>query len=88
MLSGGPTAELSQDQKSGSGGFPLMAESLLPLVHDPNSREGREALNIGSDAETASLAKVTLTRFRLRPGDDASCLNLYAPGKSARPGSD
>jgi hypothetical protein len=37
-------------------------------------------LNIGSDAETASLAQVTLARFRLRPGDDASCLNLYAPG--------
>ena len=75
-----PDSGASQDKKSGSGGFPLMAESLLPIVHDPNSREGREALNIGSDAETASLAQVTLTRFRLRPGDDASCLNLYAPG--------
>ncbi|HWP54505.1 MAG TPA: ABC transporter permease, partial [Pyrinomonadaceae bacterium] len=75
-----PDSGASQDKKSGSGGFPLMAESLLPIVHDPNSKEGREALNIGSDAETASLAQVTLTRFRLRPGDDASCLNLYAPG--------
>jgi len=75
-----PNSGASQDKKSGSGGFPLMAESLLPLVHDPNSNDGREALNIGSDAQTASLAQVTLTRFRLRPGDDASCLNLYAPG--------
>jgi len=70
----------SLDKKSGSGGFTLMAESLLPLVQDPNNRDGREALNIGSETGAASLAQVTLTRFRLRPGDDASCLNLYAPG--------
>jgi ABC-type antimicrobial peptide transport system permease subunit len=69
----------SQDRKSGSGGFPLMAESLLPIVHDPNSDVGRGALNLGNDAGSASLANTTLTRFRLRPGDDASCLNLYAP---------
>jgi ABC-type antimicrobial peptide transport system permease subunit len=75
-----PDSGASQDKKSGGGGFPLMAESLLPLAHDPNSSEGREALNIGGDTQTASLAQVTLTRFRLRPGDDASCLNLYAPG--------
>jgi hypothetical protein len=68
----------SQDTKSGSGGFPLMAESLLPVIHDPNSKDGRAALNLG-DAGSASLANTTLTRFRLRPGDDASCLNLYAP---------
>jgi ABC-type antimicrobial peptide transport system permease subunit len=71
---------LSNDKKSGSGGFTLMAESLLPLVHDPNTSDGRQALNIGGDTGSASLANVTLTRFRLRPGDDASCLNLYAPG--------
>jgi ABC-type antimicrobial peptide transport system permease subunit len=70
----------SLDQKSGSGGFPLMAESLLPIVHDPNSRDGREALNIGDATGSTSLANATLMRFRLRPGDDASCLNLYAPG--------
>jgi len=70
----------SLDKKSGSGGFPLMAESLLPLIQDPNTRDGREALNIGSETGSASLTNVTLTRFRLRPGDDASCLNLYAPG--------
>lgn len=71
---------LSQDKKSGNGGFPLMAESLLPLVHDPNTPAGREALNITADTGSAALSTVTMTRFRLRPGDDASCLNLYAPG--------
>ena len=31
---------------SGVGGYQLLVESLLPVVHDPNSREGREALNL------------------------------------------
>lgn len=65
----------SLDPKSGTGGYLLMAESLLPIVHDPNSRQGREELFL-TDPE---FANVKITRFRLRPGDDASCLNLYAP---------
>jgi len=72
------TGDVSTDMKSGSGGFPLLAESLLPLYHDPNTQEGRESLNIfaqkGIDPES-----VRFTRFRVRPGDDASCLNLYQP---------
>ena len=67
------------DRKSGSGGFPLLAESLLPLVHDPNTPEGREALNLAAGDSASSLSSVTFTRFRVRPGDDASCLNLYQP---------
>jgi ABC-type lipoprotein release transport system permease subunit len=65
----------SLDPKSGTGGYPLMAESLLPIVHDPNNSQGREELGLTDD----SFKNVKLTRFRLRPGDDASCLNLYAP---------
>ncbi len=67
------------DQKSGSGGFPLLAESLLPVVHNPNTIEGQEALNLATDETGSQLAGVTFARFRLRPGDDASCLNLYQP---------
>jgi putative ABC transport system permease protein len=63
------------DPKSGTGGFALMAESLLPLIHDPNSASGREALNLTD----AALSGVRFTPFRLRPGDDTSCLNLYQP---------
>ncbi|HSB11804.1 MAG TPA: FtsX-like permease family protein [Blastocatellia bacterium] len=66
------------DKKSGSGGFSLLAESLLPIYHDPNTPEGRESLNLfgqrGVDPEGVRFAK-----FRVRPGDDASCLNLYQP---------
>lgn len=63
------------DKNSGTGGYPLLAESLLPIVRDLNDAEGRAELNLNDEA----LSGVTLTRFRLRPGDDASCLNLYQP---------
>lgn len=67
-----------QDRRSGTGGFSLVAESLLPIYEDPNSPSGRESLNLSSDANPA-LAGVAFSAFRLRPGDDASCLNLYQP---------
>ena len=69
----------SRDTHSGSGGFPLLAESLVPLVHDPNTREGREALNLAGDESASRFGGVTFARFRVKPGDDASCLNLYQP---------
>jgi ABC-type lipoprotein release transport system permease subunit len=58
---------------SGTGGYDLIVESLLPIVHDPSTAAGRQALNLPDLGET------TIERFRLRPGDDASCLNLYQP---------
>jgi hypothetical protein len=58
---------------TGTGGYELIVESLLPIVHDPSTPDGRRALNLPDFAET------TFERFRLRPGDDASCLNLYQP---------
>ena len=71
------SSSASLDPKSGTGGYALIAESLLPIVHDPNVAAGRENLNLLGAEE--ALAGVTITRFRLRPGDDASCLNLYQP---------
>jgi len=58
---------------AGAGGYPLMAQSVLPLIHDPNTAAGRDALNI------PPLEGVQFVPFRLRPGDDTSCLNLYQP---------
>ena len=69
----------SLERKSGSGGYPLLAESLLPLIPDPNDPAGRETLNLSGDEQVSILHNVRLTRFRLRSGDDASCLNLYQP---------
>ena len=68
--------EASLDPKSGTGGFPLMAQSLLPLVWNPDSEQGRAALGLEDDDV---LAGVRFVPFRVRPGEDASCLNLYRP---------
>lgn len=65
------------DRKSGTGGFPFLAESLLPIVPDANTPEGRESLNLGNNDST--LQDVHFVNFRVRPGDDTSCLNLYQP---------
>ncbi|HVG22447.1 MAG TPA: ABC transporter permease, partial [Blastocatellia bacterium] len=66
------------DKKSGGGGFPLLAETLLPLYHDPNTEEGREAMTISSQKDF-NPERVPFMPFRVRPGDDTSCLNLYQP---------
>jgi len=71
-------AEGVLDPLSGTGGYTLLADTLLPIVHDPSTAAGRDALNvIDFYAPGGRLEEVTLTRFRLRPGEDASCLNLY-----------
>jgi putative ABC transport system permease protein len=61
------------DPKSGAGGFPFIAVSQLPIFWDPNTSAGRENLNI------ANIKDAKFYAFRLRPGDDSSCLNLYEP---------
>ncbi|HEX8335503.1 MAG TPA: ABC transporter permease, partial [Pyrinomonadaceae bacterium] len=75
------SAAAARDRRSGGGGYALLAESLLPVVHDPNTPEGRDALNLDTGGGADALAGVTLARFRLRPGEDASCLNLYRPSQ-------
>ena len=73
-------ARASSGRHFGAGGYALLAESVLPLLHDLNSIQGKEAHNL-SPREIGALQGVVFSRFRLRPGDDASCLNLYAPGE-------
>ncbi len=67
---------LVSDRHSGGGGYPLLMETLLPIVHDLNDPAGRDALNLPAGGE---LQNVRFDRFRVRPGDDTSCLNLYQP---------
>jgi len=69
----------ANDRKSGTGGFPLLAESLLPVVHDLNTVDGRESLNLNNSNDNAALQDARLVNLRVRPGDDTSCLNLYQP---------
>jgi len=69
-------SKLTHDVKSGTGGYALIAQSEVPLVYNPNEAQGRDALMI----RAPELARLRFSRFRMRPGDDASCLNLYRPG--------
>ena len=64
------------DPESGTGGYTLLADSLLPIVYDPNTEAGRDELNL-TNVEGNVLDEVSFARFRVRPGEDASCLNLY-----------
>jgi len=50
----------------------LIGESSLPVYEDLNSKAGRDAFSL-DDADTKD---VSVLPFRVRPGDDASCLNL------------
>jgi hypothetical protein len=70
---------VANDKASGSGGFQFVAESLLPIVRDVNTVEGREALNLNNTNEENALKDARVVSLRMRPGDDASCLNLYQP---------
>ncbi len=69
-------SSVSLDKNSGTGGFSLLGESDVPLYADPNSSQGRDDLNLTA-ADKALLADVQIYPFRLRTGDDTSCLNLY-----------
>ncbi len=66
------------EAKSGTGGYAYVAESDLPILHDLNSSSAREEMGI-SEEQAAGLNKTHFVSFRERPGDDTSCLNLYAP---------
>ncbi len=62
--------------EEGTGGFHLIAQSAVPLYYDLNTPEGRAEFAF-SDAEDEILQRVGVYSFRIRQGEDASCLNLY-----------
>jgi ABC-type antimicrobial peptide transport system permease subunit len=70
--------ESSSGPDSGTGGFALIGESALPILHDPESRDGQEIFGLGPSGDP-DLSGVRIVLARLREGDDASCLNLYQP---------
>jgi hypothetical protein len=65
---------------SGAGGFRLLAESDVAIVADLNDPERRSELGFSS-ADSSTLANATIVPLRRLPGEDASCLNLYRPGR-------
>ena len=66
------------EHRSGTGGYTLLADTLLPIAHDPATDAGRDTLNLIDLYDPGeALDGIVMTRFRVRPGEDASCLNLY-----------
>jgi putative ABC transport system permease protein len=62
----------------GVGGFDLLATADLPVLFDLGSEAGRRELGFSVEDET-KLKDATIISFRVRDGQDASCLNLYKP---------
>ncbi len=57
-------------RNSGDGGFRLIAESDLPIFRGELQEDAADGL-----------ASMTVFPLRRKPGEDASCLNLYQPSK-------
>ena len=72
-----PAKEVA-DRHSGSGGFKLIGQSAVPVYYDLNTADGRKELGASRD-DAGMLAECRFYAFRVKPGDDASCLNLYRP---------
>ncbi len=62
----------ASNRGSGTGGFALWASTTLPIVENLDSDRGREKLGL----DPARLREVSFVPFRVKEGDEASCLNL------------
>jgi putative ABC transport system permease protein len=57
---------------SGTGGFAFYGESSIAILHDLNTKVGRDSVHLSDN----DLAGASVVSFRVHDGDDASCLNL------------
>lgn len=60
------------EKTSGTGGFAIVAESAIPIYDNLNTEQGREEFGL----DEKRLEGTHVVPFRVREGDDASCLNL------------
>ena len=60
--------------------YAFVAESALPLQHNLNTSDGRFELGF-SEKASERLSPSEVIPFRVLPGEDVSCLNLYQPQK-------
>ncbi len=61
----------AERRDSGTGGFPYVGESTLPVYEDLNTEEGQEKYGL-----TGKETEFSFVSFRVSDGEDASCLNL------------
>lgn len=74
-----PSVE-TPDFNSGNGGFSLVAEATAPVLDSLQTTEGRIKLGISPEPDSEDvrlLDQMQSYSFRVRPGENASCLNLY-----------
>ena len=67
-------------KQSENGGFLFVAETPVPVIANLNTEEGRAKadLTYAADSPEARLIeKMRVAPFRVKPGEDASCLNIY-----------
>lgn len=74
----------AMQRSSGTGGFALIGESSLPVYEDLNSKAGWDAFGL----DEKLMAQVRVVPFRVKDGDDASCLNLNRAQKPVLVGVD
>ena len=74
IVAAGAHRQVEWSDDPGAGGFSLVAEAEVPLHQNLNSTDGRFELGLSTDLGTARFFP-----FRVLPGDDVSCLNLYIP---------
>jgi hypothetical protein len=60
---------------SGTGGFALLGQSTLPIIQDLNSQQARDTFALNPQ----TMEHAHFVQFRVRDGDEASCLNLDRP---------
>ncbi|HAB10210.1 MAG TPA: hypothetical protein DCE47_00810 [Planctomycetaceae bacterium] len=74
-----PVAEWP-DRLTGAGGFLLVAESSQSLIYDPGTLNGQAKLELSEDlpvGQAALLETIDFHSFRVKAGEESSCLNLY-----------
>ena len=62
----------AEKRGSGTGGFALFGQTTMPILYDLNTQEGKEKYGL----ENVASQSVRFVQFRVKEGDDASCLNL------------
>ena len=67
------------DKSSGNGGFWLVGKSSTPVFPDLNLEQGRDEQGffIQDPQDAKLLERMLVMRFRVKPGEEASCLNIY-----------
>lgn len=70
-----PLSEIP-NKASGNGGFRYVAESASGILFDLNSKAGLERLGF-SEQQQQDVQQADIYAFSMKPGSDASCVNLY-----------